>query len=270
MTRIAVIEDILLVRYYVKEILESVGYEVDDYPSADIFFLQTSPEYYDCIICDIFMPGLLGWDTIKRIKSSSHSHTPIIVMSAKSDRETILKAISLGASDFIVKPIQKQPFLHRVKKILDLSHKLKKKIPRRVTLSLDQLLEMEKFRCDRSSEPFSLINMDITTIEDKLTNEEIFLSKQEYFEKIYELIQPKLRRIDLILQFEDELFILLPMTDHQGAQVVIEKLWHTVYVFTQEHPYYLMEIGAASYPTDSKEIDDLVRFSKLSRKTKRE
>ena len=59
----------------------------------------------DLILLDVNMPDIDGYDTIKSLKSDErYADIPVIFLTANSDRESVVKGLSLGAADYIIKP----------------------------------------------------------------------------------------------------------------------------------------------------------------------
>lgn len=67
----------------------------------------------DLIILDINMPGMDGWTTCQRIREVSE--VPIIMLTADSEPESIVKGLDLGADDYIIKPFEVKVLVARVK-----------------------------------------------------------------------------------------------------------------------------------------------------------
>jgi DNA-binding response OmpR family regulator len=68
-------------------------------------FLIASPP--DIILMDVMMPGVSGLETLREIrKLKSSTELPVIMLTAKDDKETIVEAIATGANDYVVKPYQ--------------------------------------------------------------------------------------------------------------------------------------------------------------------
>ena len=67
----------------------------------------TSKKLYALVILDILMPGINGYETLVRIKSSKkNKETPVFLMTEmETDQSLLLKAYNAGAVDFIVKPV---------------------------------------------------------------------------------------------------------------------------------------------------------------------
>ena len=73
---------------------------------------------YDLIVLDIFMPGISGFDTLKKLQDVSDV-PPIIVYSQAVQKEAVIQALSLGAKRYLVKP-QKPEII--VQKSIELLH----------------------------------------------------------------------------------------------------------------------------------------------------
>ena len=76
---------------------------------------------FDLVLLDLLMPGLDGFAVMERFKSAGkESDTPILVLTALRDRETRLRALTGGASDFLVKPFDRQEVVSRIHNLLQL------------------------------------------------------------------------------------------------------------------------------------------------------
>ncbi|MCP3944210.1 MAG: response regulator [Desulfobacteraceae bacterium] len=71
---------------------------------------------FDLILLDIMMPEMDGFQVCKKIKSNiAKRHIPIIFLTAKTDTEDIVKAFTMGGSDYVTKPFKAAELLVRVK-----------------------------------------------------------------------------------------------------------------------------------------------------------
>ena len=75
---------------------------------------------FDLILLDILMPNLDGFGVMERLKESESFNTPIIVITALSDNETKLRALSGGARDYINKPFNRKEVLARTSNLLEM------------------------------------------------------------------------------------------------------------------------------------------------------
>jgi signal transduction histidine kinase len=71
------------------------------------------------VISDVMMPGPDGFDLVRELRSSDRtSHLPVILLSARADPDSTLRALALGADDYIVKPFGASELLARVQATL--------------------------------------------------------------------------------------------------------------------------------------------------------
>lgn len=79
----------------------------------------------DIIITDVMMPEKDGYQVCQDIKSSDRTnHIPIIMLTAKTDQESLLQGLRTGADAYLAKPFDKAELLLRLKKLLELRHTL--------------------------------------------------------------------------------------------------------------------------------------------------
>lgn len=115
---ILLIDDDKIVRDALSFSLRSEGYEVttatDGIEALDIL----RKKKIGLIISDILMPNLSGLGLLSILKRFYFTKAPVILMSALDKGEVVLSAMSLGASDFIFKPVSMEELLIRIRKVL--------------------------------------------------------------------------------------------------------------------------------------------------------
>lgn len=114
--KVLIIEDEINICNFVKTVLEANGYQVVYAQSAmtgKTMFLSHRP---DLLILDLGLPDLDGTEIIKEIRE--HSGIPIIVLSARTHESDKVKALDLGADDYITKPFGTNELLARVRAAL--------------------------------------------------------------------------------------------------------------------------------------------------------
>ena len=112
-TKIYVIDDDESVRKAFKRLLRSVNFEAETFASAEEFLKSQKPNKNSCIIIDIQMPGLTGFDLQRKLMALG-SQIPVIVISASDDAQIREQARELGAVAFFRKPIDDQALLDAI------------------------------------------------------------------------------------------------------------------------------------------------------------
>jgi FixJ family two-component response regulator len=121
---ISVVDDNDSVRESLKGLIRSVGFAVEDFPSAEKFL--NSNHLYDthCLILDVRMPGMGGLELQRRLVKSNRN-IPIIFITAHGDEAARSQALKDGAADYLFKPFSEQALLNAINAALglDLSNK---------------------------------------------------------------------------------------------------------------------------------------------------
>jgi len=119
--RILLAEDIEINRMIVREILAGSGVVIDeaaDGKEACSKFMDSPEWYYDCILMDIQMPVMNGYEATQNIRRSNRADNaiPIISMTANALKEDVDHAYSIGVDDHIAKPIDFDACIKTIKK----------------------------------------------------------------------------------------------------------------------------------------------------------
>ena len=78
--------------------------------------LATMKKYQpDVVLLDIMMPVMDGFEVLRKIKADDQlQNTPVIMLTAKRDKASVLRAIQCGAKDYLTKPVEFEKILERV------------------------------------------------------------------------------------------------------------------------------------------------------------
>ena len=114
MAKILIIEDNELNLKLMKDILEAQNYEIETAADGQEGLEKATDNNYDLILLDLQMPVVSGYDFLKIYNKK----TPVVVVSACAMETEINKALDLGCTAFIPKPIKIVEFLSAVKNIV--------------------------------------------------------------------------------------------------------------------------------------------------------
>lgn len=220
----------------------------------------TSP---DLILLDVLMPGMSGYEVIKRLKSNDQTRgIPVIFITSLDSVEEEENGLNLGAVDYIIKPFVPTIVRARVKNALTFMRQQKllekmahldglTEIPNRRIL--DETLVREFQSAVRYNRCISLIMIDIDFF--KKYNDYYGHSKgDEALRKIAKIIQSCLRRPDdLVTRYGGEEFtVILPDTDDAGGIKIAEDIRQAVHDAKIPHekseidPYLTISLGGYS------------------------
>lgn len=104
--RLLVVDDIAQNRAILKRLFGLRGFDVVEVADGPSALELVARESFDAILLDIVMPGMNGFEVLKKIRESySASVLPVIMVTAKVEAEDVALALELGANDYITKPI---------------------------------------------------------------------------------------------------------------------------------------------------------------------
>jgi FixJ family two-component response regulator len=100
---VAVVDDDESVRESLPDLLREFGFATHSFSSAEEFLTSDSLVQTGCLILDVAMPGMTGFDLQRELKLRGHS-IPIIFISAQKDEVSRRRAFQQGAVEFLFKP----------------------------------------------------------------------------------------------------------------------------------------------------------------------
>lgn len=112
------------IRKIMKILLTKAGFQVSVCSNGEelLSLLASTLQPVHAVILDLKMPGRSGFELLPEIKE--HYHTiPVIMLTAFNDLETGMKAMRMGAADFLSKPVRQQDLISCVKRVLEKAQK---------------------------------------------------------------------------------------------------------------------------------------------------
>jgi two-component system, OmpR family, phosphate regulon response regulator PhoB len=148
-----------------------------------LFLLQQKA--YDLVILDWMLPGEQGLDVIKRVKSQFQKiEASFLMLTAKSDPESIVEGLEAGADDFMTKPFDVAVLVARVRNILRRRDRLSSGLPlRRVELK-GLILDFDKVEITLQEAPVHLTPSEFKLLGILLQSRGRVLTREQLIDKI--------------------------------------------------------------------------------------
>jgi len=239
----------------------------------------------DILLLDLMMPEVSGFEILSEVRRHPKlEHLPVIVLTSSTDTETKLRALDLGATDFLAKPVNPSELGLRLRNTLAAKAYLDQlayydpltKLP-------NKHLFMERFdwamkEAKRHNDHLAILNIELDNF-DKI-NDTMGMSAGD---EILRLVVPRIERVirdsDVLGHFnaeDDELLHLFRMegsafsllmdriTDAESAAILADRIIKAIRPpFPLQHSeiYVTASIGIASFPAESQTSTELLRLA---------
>ena len=96
------------------------NYSVIEATSGEQALDVLSKESLDLVVLDIMMPGVDGWEVLRRIRGSAETQEmPVILVTAKTQDSDVIRGWELGADEYVIKPFNPLLLVEVIKMVLD-------------------------------------------------------------------------------------------------------------------------------------------------------
>ncbi len=198
MINILVLEDDAKLNQIVCTFLNDSGFNAKGCLNANEAYDEMYNNLYELIISDIMMPGIDGFEFAKTVRQVN-KHIPILFMSAKDDLPSKQKGFLIGIDDYMVKPIELDELLLRVRALL-----------RRANIEMERKLVVGN------------LEMDADAVTASVNGEEILVTTRE-FNILYKLLSYPKKTFSRS-QLMDEFWGIESETSLRAVDVYITKL----------------------------------------------
>lgn len=114
---IAIVDDDFVIREMVKAVLSDTSFTILEYEHGGKFLESEEAREADLVFLDLMMPEVDGFQVMAEMEKQKRK-TPIIVLSALSQRETVVKAMKYGVISYIIKPLEPESILNKAREVL--------------------------------------------------------------------------------------------------------------------------------------------------------
>ena len=136
--KILLVEDDEALRFIVKDNLEQNNYDVKIAEDGEIALDLFNKNSFDVIVLDVMLPKIDGFQVAETIRKTNEQ-LPIIFLTARVQKEDIIKGFELGAVDYIIKPFNFNELISRVRTHIDLKQKTERLL--NINIELEEKVE---------------------------------------------------------------------------------------------------------------------------------
>ncbi|MCX7917024.1 MAG: response regulator [bacterium] len=201
--RILIIEDSEEIVKLLKDILTLRNFEIEYVFNGIEGISKVKENLYSLVILDLQLPDMDGFNVLEEIKKINSS-LPVIVLTGFGTTENIVRAIKMGAEDFIEKPFEIEKFLISIDNVLK-TLKLEKEVSK--LRMIESILELNK-SIITLSEPETLFDRIVSILENLYSPEKIGIYLYEQESKRFLLKKSKIKKLQKLTLFypEKEIF----------------------------------------------------------------
>jgi two-component system alkaline phosphatase synthesis response regulator PhoP len=117
--RILVVDDQPDIRLMCRVNLALEGYEIIEAPDGESALATVYAQKPDLVLLDVMMPGVDGWEVLRSLKEAqATAHIPVVLLTARVQREDEIQGWKLGASDYLPKPFNPSTLSEVVRRAL--------------------------------------------------------------------------------------------------------------------------------------------------------
>ena len=179
--RILVVEDEHRIASTIKKGLEQEKFAVDvAYNGTDGYDMAVS-ENYDAIILDLMLPEKDGLE-ISRDLRKQQIHTPILILTAKSQVQDKVAGLDMGADDYLTKPFSFEELIARIRALSRRPHKSLGSVLQIADLKLDS----KTFLVSRNKNKINLSNKEFSILEYLMRNKGKIISKDQIISHVWD------------------------------------------------------------------------------------
>jgi FixJ family two-component response regulator len=111
--RISVVDDDASIREALMSLMRSARFDVEAFASAEEFLASERLSDTACLILDVSLPGMSGFELQNRLNNDRRG-IPIIFITAQADEASRQRALKGGAIDFLGKPVRREPLFKAI------------------------------------------------------------------------------------------------------------------------------------------------------------
>jgi two-component system, cell cycle response regulator len=223
----------------------------------------------DIVLLDVMMPGLDGFDTCRRIKADpATAHIPVVMVTALSAVDDLVKGFAAGADDFLTKPVNFRVLMARVHSQLRQKQHYESILEQSLVDPLtgafnrryvDAHAPRLAARCHAERRPIAVLAIDIDRFK-RINDTRGHAAGDRVLKQVVDRVTSALRPSDLVARMGgDEFTVMMPETGLDAALQIAERLCSRIGDTPVEGIAVTVSIGAAASRPDEEKVDATVR-----------
>ena len=241
-SKILVVDDSRTQLDWLVQVLRKEGYTVATAQDGKEAIRKVRTEPPDLVLLDMILPDMDGLEVLRIVKAlPEEQFVPVIILSVKSDLESKVAGLRIGADDFLAKPFAEAEILARCAAMLRIKH-LQEKLrdaqrkleEQSITDALtglknrrffDERLHEEFRRAQRYGDYLALIMIDLDHFKE-VNDRHGHPAGDTVLREAAALVRASIRDPDICARYGGEEFaVILPKTHMSGALAVAERVW---------------------------------------------
>ncbi len=221
---VLLIEDEEKVASFISKGLEEEGYTVEQAYDGRRGLELLAEKSYDILLLDLMIPEIDGFEVLKRIRAQGID-TPVLILTAKSSKEDVVKGLDTGSDDYLTKPFSFDELLARVRALL----RRRRKTETRLLTYKDLALDPYSRKMTISSKESELTDKEFMILEFLLKNNEKPLTRREIAEYVWQNANDSTNIVDVYVNF------LRKKIESLSAKKYIHTVRGTGYILKEEN-----------------------------------
>lgn len=194
--KVLVVEDEVKVSNFIMRGLEEEGYTVEVAEDGKKGLDLITSKEYDIVLLDLMIPEIDGLEVLKRMRRQE-IETPVLIITAKSTKEDVIKGLDTGSDDYLTKPFSFDELLARIRALLRRSRK-----PVPLTLEYrEMVLNPYNRRLSVGEKETELTEKEFLIMEYMMRNNERSLTRKEMAEYAWQSQDDSSNIVDVYVNF---------------------------------------------------------------------
>ena len=160
---------------------QCAGYAVDVADDGEAGLFMAENNEYDLVVLDLMLPKLTGPVLLARYRESGHE-APVLILTARDDKQSIIRLLNAGADDYLAKPFDLGELLARAKALV----RRGKGRPQPLLSIGDLEINLAERTVKRAGKPVELMPMEYRVLEYLASRSRAVVSKTELLEHLYD------------------------------------------------------------------------------------